>query len=255
MIELDHPDLPTYADTGKGNIAITIDTNYGDAFSIDPLAFTRIASNPFTVPTILNPDYQPVGYLYRIDKPSTLTIVKGHTWQTARRLYVVVPNRRTVSFNFTSSHFRFPVYNAPSYGLDLAEIVSGAIVSHVSIGGAVYPLGDGNLAQDGDILTFTPDYLITPGTPIVIYGSGTYSEDPYAIVHRIPYQDTEISALVEVQHLAHTYSRSLNDEIQHYQFQWNNQVATLFLPMSWEYTLNNRAKIGSNTIGLLEYGI
>ena len=253
MIELSHPDLPTYADTGKGNIAITIDTTYGDAFSVDPLAFARIVSNPFAVPTILNPDYQPVGYLYRIDKPSTLTIVTGHTWQTAQRLYVVVPDRTSISFTFTSSHFQFPVYDAPSYGLDLAEILTGAIVSHVSIGGAVYPLNGGSLTQTGDILTFTPSYPITPGTTIVVYGSATYTGDPYAIVHRIPYQGTEISALVEVQHLAHTYSRSLNNDIQHYQFQWNNQIATLFLPMSWEYTLGTRAKIGSNTIGILNY--
>lgn len=249
MIELTNTNLPTIATPKKSGNAFAIDAHFGYAFTTDPLGVLRLVSNPFTLPTILNPDYYTHGYLYKIEKSKTTRLFAVNGRQTNDYFYIILPTRQTIAVTIQSTYFTFPFYTADSYGFDIANAgLSGVTVTRVDIAGNnVIPV------QDGDTITIDQQF---PGlSKITIYGTKTINVEPYAIVHRMDYSDSDIASLVEVGHLTRTYTRvNASGDISHYNFTWESPIATLFLPMEWEFTLKQPDKMGSTkTIGLLTY--
>lgn len=249
MIELTNTDLPTIATPKKAGNAFAIDAHFGYAFTTDPLGVLRLVSNPFTLPTVLNPDYFTSGYLYKIEKSKTTSMFAVNGRQTNDYFYVILPSRQTIDIAIQSTYFTFPFYTASSYGFDIAGAgLSGVTVSRVDIAGNnVIP------TQNGDTITIAQQF---PGlSNMTIYGTKTIDVEPYAIVHTMNYADSDIATLVEVGHLTRTYTRvNASADISHYNFIWESPIATLFLPMEWEFTLKQPDKVGSTkTIGLLTY--
>lgn len=248
MLELNNAGLPEEAIPKKDGIAFAIDGHFGDAFTTDPLGVLKLVSNPFTLPTVLNPDYIAIGYLYKIPKVTTTEMFANGGRQTNDYFYLITNERKTIEVAIKSSYFTFPIYTADSYGFDISDAgISGATVSRVDIAGNnVIP------TQNGDVITIHQQYEALSN--VTIYGSVVLDVEPYAIVHKMNYTESFINSLVEVNHLTRTYTRvNESTDVSHYNFTWENPVATLFLPMEWEFTLKPPARIGSTTIGLITF--
>jgi hypothetical protein len=258
MIELTHPDLPLTPEIRSPSPTIAITSNEGDVFSIDPLAKLRQVSNPFSIPVIPNPPYVGKGYLYRIPKTSVETIALSSVrdwWQTEQYFYAIAKERQTIVYELDSDTYTFPAYGASSYGFRLTGLLEDSTIVSLTVGGSRYTIG-ANLVQTGNTLTFTPQESVRYGSRITIHATATKTTDPYAIVHTMDFSNTALREVAEIQHLAFTYTRSLSLDFQLYQFRWVPQVADLFLPMNWEYTIAQppgRVDTIGKTIGIVNF--
>lgn len=258
MIELTHPDLPLTPEIRSPSPTIAITLNEGDVFSIDPLAKLKQVSNPFTIPNIPNPPYVGRGYLYRIPKLASETIALSSVpdwWQTEQYFYLITGQRETIAYHFDSETYTFPAYEASSYGFRLTGLLENSTIVSLTVGGSRYTIG-AYLIQNGNTLTFTPQENIRYRSRISIHATATKTTEPYAIVHTMDFSNTTLSQVAQIQHLAFTYTRSLNLDFQLYQFRWVPRVADLFLPMNWEYTIaqpTGRVDTIGKTIGIVNF--